>query len=729
MTQFMFSKWSDGYMQLVGFIEATLAHLDDEKANSPVIMLRQRGLKNFRMILSHWFSLLSALATFRLMQGDISLMEARAHDKSITWSKRVVPREVLRSEELLRRKKYGNVEEELRSRLKTKSLKDGGSHALRKSVMLRNRAEKRAEQLQAIADKVGHVGTAISNRSFSIRRSIFGVQKTLSSNRDSESSAGGPRTNGSESSGRSSMGSFQTGSSRVVPTGQINSSQSARSMPRVSAGELKKAGNRSAPFKTGLAGIAEGKRSTLIVPGGGTPMHRPGPLSDMISQNTTEVPDASLYPEESPQTKTGKSKYDSNSSDVKSTSSVQSVKTPQSSTSNFSLPIPQQQGQSVLFPQEVFQQQESEFKNEDFTKTSSQGSGFSMQNSKNFLKQLKRCETIQSVRNLVMGLPPEAHVSKPWTPWEISSLKLSIILDLTEEEGVAVADAADQVILVMEWINESISRIQPALITHPSVLSRVYQELSQGMLGFNQSLKLSDIPFPFIFAQLLAILMAVFFFLAPIVTQAVTGLSGWVLPITSSMMVVSFSTVNSMAEELENPFLNRANNVPLQDAHERFVEGIQNLYTSSVPENFLASQREAGKLSIPKPPPLESMDNYQAPDREDPELGLRNRGSITGAQRNSDTMSSEPSETSLRSITEIHSSRSASSNASPLVVAQHSPQRIDPADLGAGGAPRFSQQTQNLASGSSVLSTVNSTTSIVSDDIEEVRPDKRITLS
>ena len=41
------------------------------------------------------------------------------------------------------------------------------------------------------------------------------------------------------------------------------------------------------------------------------------------------------------------------------------------------------------------------------------------------------------------------------------------------------------------------------LMTPPPVLSRVYQELSNGMLGFNQSLKLADVPFPFIFAQIL----------------------------------------------------------------------------------------------------------------------------------------------------------------------------------------------------------------------------------
>merc|ERR1719316_2486132 len=33
--------------------------------------------------------------------------------------------------------------------------------------------------------------------------------------------------------------------------------------------------------------------------------------------------------------------------------------------------------------------------------------------------------------------------------------------------------------------------------------SRCYQELSNGMLGYNQSLKISDVPFPFIFAHIL----------------------------------------------------------------------------------------------------------------------------------------------------------------------------------------------------------------------------------
>ena len=40
------------------------------------------------------------------------------------------------------------------------------------------------------------------------------------------------------------------------------------------------------------------------------------------------------------------------------------------------------------------------------------------------------------------------------------------------------------------------------------VLSRVHQEMSYGMYGFQQACKLEDTPFPFPYAQMVAVMLA-----------------------------------------------------------------------------------------------------------------------------------------------------------------------------------------------------------------------------
>ena len=53
------------------------------------------------------------------------------------------------------------------------------------------------------------------------------------------------------------------------------------------------------------------------------------------------------------------------------------------------------------------------------------------------------------------------------------------------------------------------SSTETAQVTIPGpVLSRLYQEMSNGMLGFNQALHIALIPFPFPFAQLIALLVS-----------------------------------------------------------------------------------------------------------------------------------------------------------------------------------------------------------------------------
>merc|ERR550514_230918 len=150
-----------------------------------------------------------------------------------------------------------------------------------------------------------------------------------------------------------------------------------------------------------------------------------------------------------------------------------------------------------------------------------------------------------------------------------------------------IRNSVDRPLLVLEWINELVSQTQPDLMTPPPVLSRVYQELSNGMLGFNQSLKLADVPFPFVFAQILQMMLTFFCLVAPLVVSVITGvrLDHWLTPFIATLVVMGFWSLNEMAKELENPFGEDPNDVPIVYGHERFVEALEQLFYSTIPED------------------------------------------------------------------------------------------------------------------------------------------------
>ena len=114
----------------------------------------------------------------------------------------------------------------------------------------------------------------------------------------------------------------------------------------------------------------------------------------------------------------------------------------------------------------------------------------------------------------------------------------------------------DRAYLVMSWIQSHIvARAEDAegLRVPPPVLSRVYQTLSDGMLGLNQADKLAKTPFPMPYAQMLTVLLLVFNVTLPVMIAAnVDAL--WLAVAVAAVSVVAYQGLNETARELEDPF-------------------------------------------------------------------------------------------------------------------------------------------------------------------------------
>merc|ERR1712107_660233 len=87
----------------------------------------------------------------------------------------------------------------------------------------------------------------------------------------------------------------------------------------------------------------------------------------------------------------------------------------------------------------------------------------------------------------------------------------------------------------------------------PPICSRVYQELSRGMVNLHNAKKITDTQFPFPYAQLIMILLLSHGLLTPIVVSAFIEHPWWSALVTFIPVFGMFS-VNRVASELEMPF-------------------------------------------------------------------------------------------------------------------------------------------------------------------------------
>merc|ERR1712216_433009 len=146
--------------------------------------------------------------------------------------------------------------------------------------------------------------------------------------------------------------------------------------------------------------------------------------------------------------------------------------------------------------------------------------------------------------------------------------------------------AIDLPCVVADWIMEAVTRAQPIglLTVPPPIISRFYQELSNGLVGFSQAYKVTSTPFPFPFAQILALLLSVFCVVCPIIVVQMT--SGYILPpILSFSAILSYWGLNQIAVELENPFGDDDNDLPLIDMHRFFVDAVEEAYIAQPRQN------------------------------------------------------------------------------------------------------------------------------------------------
>ncbi|KAF4721536.1 Zinc finger, RAN-binding domain containing 2, partial [Perkinsus olseni] len=181
--------------------------------------------------------------------------------------------------------------------------------------------------------------------------------------------------------------------------------------------------------------------------------------------------------------------------------------------------------------------------------------------------------------------------------------RLTVVGECSEEEVRHLEECSDKGLVVARWISETVSRscLEGLITVPPPILSRCYQEISNGMLGFNQAFRVTLVPFPFPFAQLLALLLLVFVVICP--TMVVKMTVGKILsPILSFFAVLGYWGLNQIAVELENPFGDDKNDLPLEHVHTAFVDGIHDCAFAGLAETEFADGRRLKQAPAPTAP-------------------------------------------------------------------------------------------------------------------------------
>jgi len=122
---------------------------------------------------------------------------------------------------------------------------------------------------------------------------------------------------------------------------------------------------------------------------------------------------------------------------------------------------------------------------------------------------------------------------------------------------------------------------QGGLAAPPPIVSRIFQELSNGLLGFENANKITTIPFPFPYVQIVQYLQTAFVVSIPfVVVDFVDEIA--MQMIFSFLAVFTFTALNAVAAELEDPFGHDANDLPLVELHTAFVMKISQLFYSEL---------------------------------------------------------------------------------------------------------------------------------------------------
>jgi len=154
---------------------------------------------------------------------------------------------------------------------------------------------------------------------------------------------------------------------------------------------------------------------------------------------------------------------------------------------------------------------------------------------------------------------------------QVSTLKtkdfeLIDIDDFEKESMDYLMKSHDRCEVCLQWIQRLIGDANDELLLKvaPPILSRVYNQLGNGIVNLNNARKITEFPIPFPLAQMISFMLLFHWLITAFICAASVDRSFWA-GILSFIVTFSFQSINYIAVELEMPFGDDANDLPLHE--------------------------------------------------------------------------------------------------------------------------------------------------------------------
>lgn len=155
--------------------------------------------------------------------------------------------------------------------------------------------------------------------------------------------------------------------------------------------------------------------------------------------------------------------------------------------------------------------------------------------------------------------------------------KRAFELELIDAEGIdseslrMVNSVPEKVELVFQWLQQLVVEADAKEVFSVSgpVLSRAFQELSNGMVQYRQASKIARTPLPFPYMQATELLLISHWLCTPVLMCVWVESPFWA-GILCFIQVMFYWSLNSIATELENPFGEDDNDLPAKEIQQDF---------------------------------------------------------------------------------------------------------------------------------------------------------------
>jgi len=152
---------------------------------------------------------------------------------------------------------------------------------------------------------------------------------------------------------------------------------------------------------------------------------------------------------------------------------------------------------------------------------------------------------------------------------EVKNYEIIDIQDFDAESMKYLIGSHDRCEVCLQWIQRLIGDAADSLTIKvaPPILSRVFNQLGNGIVNLNNARKITEFPIPFPLAQMITFMLLIHWLITAFVCAASVERSFWA-GILSFIVTFSFWSINYIAVELEQPFGDDANDLPLHDMQE-----------------------------------------------------------------------------------------------------------------------------------------------------------------